>query len=115
MASGKSSKAKGSAGERELVKVLQDAGFDAERTLFQPDPDNPRPDVRTNINHTSWECKRVEKLNFWAAIEQSETAAGDKNNSVMAFRRNREPWRVVISLDYYLDLIKKAGETNEYF
>lgn len=115
MASGKSSKAKGSAGERELVKYLKDAGFEAERTLFQPSKDNPRPDLRTNINHTSWECKRVEKLNFWAAIEQAETAAKDNEDAVMAFRRNREPWRVVISLDYYLTLIKESGRTNEFF
>lgn len=115
MASGRSSKNKGSNAEREMVKILQEAGFDAERTLFQPDPENPRADLRTNINHTSWEIKRVEKLNFWSAIAQSEKAAGEKNNSVMCFRRNREPWRVVISLDYYLDLIKKSGETNPYF
>lgn len=112
---GKSSKAKGSGAEREIVKYLQDAGFEAERTLFQPDPENPRPDVRTNINHTSWEVKRVEKLNIWAAMAQAEKASKDKENPVVAFRRNREDWHVAIDLDYYLELVKKAGETNEYF
>lgn len=113
--SGKSSKAKGSAGERELVKYLVDKGFEAERTLFQPSKDNPRPDVRTNINHTSWEVKRVEKLSLWAALEQCESAAKDNEQPVLAFRRNHRPWNVAISLDYFLELIEKAGETNEYF
>ena len=113
--SGRSSKNKGSSGERELVKKLQELGVEAERTLFQPSKDNPRPDVRTNIKNTSWECKRVEKLSLWAALKQTEKAAKENERPVLAFRRNNTSWKVAIDLDYFIELLKDGNRLHEYF
>lgn len=44
------------------------------------------------------ECKYVEALNIWAALNQACTEAGT-NIPVVAFRRNRSGWYAALPLD----------------
>lgn len=93
------SRQKGKRGELELAKILRDFGFDARRgQQFRGGQDSP--DV-VGIPGHHIECKRVEKLNVYEAMEQSERDAGDDVPVVM-WRRNGKRWLVIQYLDDYL-------------
>ena len=58
----------------------------------------------------SFECKNVEKLNIWSAIEQCEDNAIKidgtlKGEPVVVIKKNRKVPHVVISLEHFLKLI----------
>jgi hypothetical protein len=53
----------------------------------------------------SFECKNVEKLNVWSALEQAETNC-EGRVPVVVFKRNRSKVYVAIELDSWLDTIK---------
>ena len=58
----------------------------------------------------SFECKNVEKLNVWKAIEQCEDNAIKidgtlKGEPVIVIKKNRKVPHVVISLEHFLKLI----------
>ena len=58
----------------------------------------------------SFECKNVEKLNIWSAIEQCEDNAIKidgtlKGEPVVVIKKNRKVPHVVISLEHFLELI----------
>lgn len=96
------SKAKGSAGERELAEYLTRAGYPAHRNnqCFIGGADNP--DVSAHgLEHLHIEVKRVERLNVTEAMHQAEHDAGDRI-PVVIHRRNREPWLITMRLDDYL-------------
>ena len=48
------------------------------------------------------EVKRVEKLNIWAAFEQ---ASENSDLPAVAFRRNRDEWKICLSLEDFLALM----------
>lgn len=56
----------------------------------------------------SFECKNVEKLNIWKALEQAETNCGD-SDPVVVIKRNRTKVYAVVELDDWLKLIKKGA------
>lgn len=91
------SKQKGSAGERELARVLRDTlGIAARRgQQYSGSPDSP--DIVTDVPDLHIECKRVEHLNIWAALAQSIRDAGTKIATV-AFRKNRGEWYIALRL-----------------
>ena len=53
----------------------------------------------------SFECKNVEKLNIWSALEQAETNC-EGRTPVLVFKRNHSKVYVAIELDSWLDTIK---------
>ncbi len=54
------------------------------------------------------ECKNVEKLDLWAAIEQAKTnAEKEKLKPLVLFKRSRSDIFAVIKWDDFLDLIRK--------
>jgi hypothetical protein len=57
------------------------------------------------------ECKAVEMLNIWAALNQAEQNAKAKNLiPILAFKRNQTKEYVVISLEEFIRLIKQRNE-----
>jgi len=52
----------------------------------------------------SFECKNVEKLNIWSALEQAEDNC-DGRTPVVVFKRNRSKTYVTLSLEDFLDLL----------
>lgn len=98
------SRAKGARGERELAAYLRDRGFgDARRgQQYKGTPDSP--DVVGLPGHHV-ESKRVERIEVEKWFEQAVADAGPDDTPIVAYRRNRQEWKVVLRLDDYLRLI----------
>lgn len=101
------SKHKGNAGERELCAILAEAGA-ARRNdqTFVGGVDNPDVAFRIGQNRFHVECKRTEKFNAYAAMEQAQRDANGHAIPMVAHRRNRHPWLVVLTLHDFLKLMK---------
>ena len=98
------SKAKGSAGERELANRLKELGLSARRTQqFCGKAGDADVDC-VELSGFHIECKRVERLNIDMAMDQATRDCGDKTPLVI-HRRNRRPWLVTMFLE---DWIKAA-------
>ena len=52
------------------------------------------------------ECKRAERFNAYAAMEQAQHDANGHAVPVVMHRRNRKPWLVVMRLKDFLALLK---------
>ena len=65
------------------------------------------PAAKRKIRY-SFECKNVERLNIWQAIEQSETNCEDRT-PVVVFKRNRSKTYLTIEFNKFIDII---GENN---
>ena len=53
----------------------------------------------------SFECKNVERLNIWNALEQAETNCEDRT-PVLVFKKNHTKTYVAIELESFLETIK---------
>lgn len=101
---GKSQQKKGAAGERELIAYLDAHGIkDLHRggsLSFGTVPDI------YGMDGIHIECKRVERLNVMAAMEQSirDSEAMQDGVPVLMHRRNRKPWLVTMRLDDWLEM-----------
>lgn len=100
------SKAKGNAGEREQLSILADAGA-AHRNdqRYVGGTDNPDISFQMGGNRFHVECKRAEKFNAYAAMDQAQRDANGHAVPIVAHRRNRRPWLVVLTLKDFLRLM----------
>lgn len=100
-----SSRRKGSTGELELAHILNDRlGLDVRRT-----PNSGGLMIPADIiGHEgfSWEVKRQENISIWRCLDQARAQAAEGETPVLAFRRNRSPWFVALSLDDFLGLVE---------
>ena len=62
------------------------------------------PAARKKIPY-SIECKNVEKLNIWSALQQAEDNANNMTPAVI-FKRNHSNTYVTIPFDHFMELIK---------
>lgn len=98
------SKRKGSAGERELAKILQEYGFDAHRgQQFKGGVDSP--DVY-GLPGIHIECKRVEHLNIHEAMAQAIRDSEGLKMPAVFHRRNRGGWLVTMRLEDWMEIYK---------
>ena len=105
---GKKSREKGKRGERELANRLSQLGIESHRgQQYRGSPESP--DVVTDIEGLHIECKRVERFNLYEALIQAKNDAGN-GVPVVAHRKNREPWVVVVELDNLLALCKLIND-----
>ena len=95
------SRAKGSAGERELAERLRSMGYLSARRsqqycgLAEGDSDL----VVTELPTLHIECKRVERLNIENAMEQAARDAAKRGHlPVVMHRKNGGEWMVTIRL-----------------
>jgi len=99
---GKSSRAKGGRGEREVAKILSTHGYHVERRGAGFDGDDLRikefPEWYSEVRRRETLC-----IPEWCR-EIKEKANGDI--PILFFRRNREPWRVVLELEDFLRLLE---------
>lgn len=104
------SRQKGARGERELAAELRKHGYDTHRGMqYKGGPDSP--DV-SGLPHIHIECKRVEKLNIYDAIDQAHRDARGTNDLPAVFhRKNNCAWLVTMRLDEWMKLYK--GEELE--
>ncbi len=99
------SRQKGAAGERELANLLKEYGYDTRRGQ-QYSGINGDADV-VGIPGLHIECKRVEKLNLDDAMEQSKRDAREGEMPVVIHRKNRQEWKVTLSLKDFIELYRR--------
>lgn len=97
------SRSKGKRAELALCRILSETWPEAGRNLDQFG--DKKMDV-INTPGTHWQCKHVEKLNIWAALEQAITEASSTDLPVVAFKRNRSAWYGALELDELISLIR---------
>lgn len=98
------SKKKGSRGEREFSQFLKERGIEARRgQQYSGSPDSP--DVISSLEHIHWEVKRVEALQIHKAMYQAKADAGANQTPVVAYRKNREEWLVILTADDFIKLL----------
>lgn len=99
------SNAKGKNGERELANKLREYGYKSRRGQ-QYCGANGDADV-IGLPGIHVECKRVEKLNIYDAVEQSKNDAKSEEIPVVMHRKNRKEWLVTMPLDEWMKLYER--------
>ena len=104
---GKASQRKGADGERELTAILREYGYPCKRggSLTY----GTVPDV-TGLQGIHIECKRVERLNLPAAVEQAtRDAARFRDGKAAVFhRKDGGQWLVTMTLTQWIRLYKES-------
>ena len=96
------SKAKGSAGERELCMWLTAHGYPARRNEQRYIGGKGNPDISAEgLERFHLEIKRMERLNIHAAMHQAERDADGRIPAVV-HRRNREPWLITMHFEDWI-------------
>lgn len=96
------SREKGAAGERELARLLRGYGYNAIRGQQYCGAFGD-PDV-IGLPGIHIECKRVEKLNIYNAMDQAKRDARAGEMPCVFHRKNRTGWLVTMGLDDWLKL-----------
>lgn len=112
--SGRKSKRKGAAGEREIAKILRDHGFEGAHRGRQYSGGLDSPDV-VGLPGFHVEVKRCERLSIYKAMVQAIEDApcpGEDDEifptPVVFHRRNGLDWLAILPLDEFLELVKEA-------
>ena len=107
---GKRSRNKGATGERELAALLTDAlGFVVQRKLGQARDGGD--DIQ--VGKYRIEVKRREALRLDDWSKQVEDAANPGDVPVVAYRRNGQPWRVVVPLEWFMKQVRETLEDDK--
>lgn len=105
------SRQKGKRGELELAHILKEYGYEARRGV-QYSGANGDADV-VGLPGVHIECKRVEKLNLDAAMEQAKRDSRGLRMPVVMHRKDRQDWKVTLSLEDFMKLYKACEEVEE--
>ena len=106
------SKKKGSAGELELVHILNDKGYETRRTAQYCGNTGDASDI-TGLEWIHPEVKRVEKLNIDNAMAQAKRDNKDASKFPVVFhRKNNKGWLVTMELDDWLELYDEFLATH---
>ena len=100
------SRAKGAKGERELAKILKEYGYNCRRGQQYSGLEGE--DV-IGLDYIHIECKRVENLNLYNAMEQSKRDRRQEQFPAVFHRKNNKKWLVTMELDDWIQLY------NEYY
>lgn len=90
---------KGAGGEREVAKLLTEAGFPCVRNGRNGVTSD---DLRHGIPGVHIEVKRRERLNVSAAMAQASRDA-DGRSPIVVHRRSHEPWLATVQLSDLLE------------
>lgn len=101
---GRGSRAKGANAEREVVELLNAAGYECHRTPHSGALEWMKGDV-TGFPSAHIEVKRCEALRIPEWCAKAEGEANGKP-ALLIFRRSREPWRVCLTLESFLGLME---------
>lgn len=96
---------KGKEGERELENLLKEYGYGCRRGQ-QFCGSNGDADV-VGLPGVHIECKRAEKLNLYAAVEQSRNDAREAEIPVVMHRKNRREWLVTMPLKEWMKMYER--------
>lgn len=91
----------------ELARLLQGYGYSVEpgRALSY----GTEPDL-TGLPGVHIECKRAEhlRLSEWMAQSEKDSQRFQDGAPTIFFRRSREPWRVVMRLEDWINMYSKS-------
>ena len=117
--SARSSKAKGRRLQNYVRDMLRDVYTQLHpddkksQTMGMTGEDIVRTPAAKKVCTFSFECKNVEKLQIWKAIEQCETNRPDCSSSAIVFKKNgKEPY-VAIPFTVFCDMLQAENETKE--
>lgn len=108
---GRTSRDKGKKGERELATLLREYGYDTRRGVQYNGADGSADVLGLNGVHI--ECKRVERLNIYDAMEQAIGDAREGEIPAVFHRRNRDYWKVTMRLEDFMEIYQKWENTKE--
>ena len=105
------SRRKGKDGELDLAENLRAHGFECRRGV-QYSGANGDADV-VGLPGIHIECKRVERLDLYAAMEQAKRdCQGSGKKPAVFHRKNRHKWLVTMELDDFIEEHKLAMEAQ---
>lgn len=96
---------RGARGELEIVRLLQDRGWPARRGFASGGGAGLGGDIEGGPPGWTWEVKRTNRLQLYAALDQALAAAAPGERPVVASRRDGDPWLAHLHLADLLDLI----------
>lgn len=99
------SRQKGAKGERELASILKGYGYPCRRGQ-QYCGSNGDADV-VGLPEIHIECKRVERLNLYEAVDQSKRDAKKEELPAVFHRKNHCEWLVTMPLEDWMKLYKE--------
>lgn len=102
------SRAKGARGERELSNLLKEHGYETRRGQ-QYCGANGDADV-VGLPGIHIECKRVEALNIYKALEQAKADANADETPCVFHRKDRKQWLVTMEFNEWIRLYEKANK-----
>lgn len=106
---GAMSRRKGKTGELEVVNLLKDRGLKAQRTApLQAAGGTTDADV-LGVDGFHLEIKRCERVEIDKWHAQATLASKPTDTPCVVWRRSRQPWRVALPLEDFLDLVARAG------
>lgn len=111
--SGKKSKSKGAAGERESAQFLNEVlGCSLHRgRQYHGGPNSP--DLAGDLPGLQIEVKRAERFNLYAALEQARNDANPDQVPCVMHRRNRKPWVFCLYAEDLVRLLDALDEQND--
>lgn len=100
---------KGKTGELEVVNILKDRGLKAQRTApLQAAGGTLDADV-LGVEGFHLEIKRCERIEIDKWHAQAALASRPTDTPCVVWRRSRQPWRIAMPFDDFLDLVKAAN------
>lgn len=104
------SRQKGKAGELELAHKLKEYGYDAKRSVQYNGKDGQADVLGLPSIHI--ECKRVEQLNLYKAMDQAKRDAKNGDKPAVFHRKNRCNWLVTMELDDFMKIYEEYQATQ---
>lgn len=108
---GKMSREKGKRFERQVAHAFQEYGYPARRAQQFAGKEGNHDVV--GVPGLSIECKHVERLNIYDAVEQSIRDAQDGEMPTVIHRKNGKPMLVTMTFDSWIDLYRE-WEAGKY-
>lgn len=107
---GSMSRRKGAVAEREIVHILEGKGLKAQRTApLQAAPGTSEDADVIGVEGHYLEIRRRERVEIDKWCAETELAAPTTQVPCVVWRKTRQPWRVALPLDDFLDLVARAG------
>jgi hypothetical protein len=108
----KASRDKGKAGEGEYARLAKSVGLAADRTAsLQAGRVLGAADVALwDFPELHVEVKRDERMSVDAMVRQADAEAGEMKVPVVAWRRNRQQWRMDVPALWLLDLLRELRD-----
>ena len=109
-------KRKGKTGELELARKLKEHGYDVRRSVQYNGKEEEGQADLLGLPGLHIECKRVEKLSLYNAVNQAKRDSQGKDQIPAVFhRRNKCEWLVILPLDDFMQIYREweAGRNTE--